>query len=576
MVLAICSGIVENWQVQGQSDPNRELLDAAALCRQLVPQGSVEAFLADHRKELFPDQMFEDLFSSRRGRPSIPADVVASVMVLQSLEGLSDRDAARALNDRISWKVACGLALDDEGFDYSVLTYWRTRLRTSERPERIFDAVREVVTAIGVLKGKTKRALDSTLLDDAVATQDTVTQLIAAIRRVRRIVPGAAQVPLSGHDYEASGKPLIAWDDQQAKDALVHGLVTDALTLLETTEKGANTPEEAEALGLLALVAGQDVEQGDDGTWRIARRVAKDRVISVVDPETRHMHKSRAVYRDGYKAHLAVEPETGIITAAAVTPANTSDAKVAPGLVANEPAGLEILADTAYGSAATRAELRARGHHQLIKPKPLPVYIPGGFTREDFDVDHEAGTVTCPAGHRVTIARSRWASFGARCRHCALRERCTRSSQGVRLEIIPHDVELVAARRQWRDEPEAVARYRQHRPMVERSIAWLVADGCRRVRYRGVVRNQLGLSMRAAALNLRRLVKLGLINDGNWRQRRLRGAQARVGKEGTSPTGSTQPGWPAHTLFMPALRFGHSPSLRTRTYASMTLCSTGS
>ena len=193
-MLAIWAPIVENWQVQGHSESNRELLDATALCRQLVPDGSVEAFLADHRHELFPDEMFEDLFASNRGRPSIPADVVASVMVLQALEGLSDRDAARALRDRISWKVACGLALDDEGFDYSVLTYWRTRLRTSERPERIFDAVRSVIDATGVLKGKTRRALDSTLLDDAVATQDTVTQLIAAIRRVRRVVPGASDV----------------------------------------------------------------------------------------------------------------------------------------------------------------------------------------------------------------------------------------------------------------------------------------------------------------------------------------------------------------------------------------------
>ena len=203
-MLAISTPIVKNWQVQGHSDSNRELLDTTALCRQLVPDGSVEAFLADHRHDLFPDEMFEDLFASRRGRPSIPADVVASVMVLQALEGLSDRDAARALRDRISWKVACGLALDDEGFDYSVLTYWRTRLRTSEHPERIFDAVRSVIDATGVLKGKTRRALDSTLLDDAVATQDTVTQLIAVIRRVRRVVPGAGEIALGAHKYESS------------------------------------------------------------------------------------------------------------------------------------------------------------------------------------------------------------------------------------------------------------------------------------------------------------------------------------------------------------------------------------
>src|SRR5664280_3123529 len=101
--------------MQGLSEPNRELLDASALCRQLVPKGSVEAFLADHRHELFPDEMFEDLFASQRGRPSIPADTVASVMVLLALGGLSDRDAARALTERISRKVACGLTLDEAG-----------------------------------------------------------------------------------------------------------------------------------------------------------------------------------------------------------------------------------------------------------------------------------------------------------------------------------------------------------------------------------------------------------------------------------------------------------------------------
>src|SRR5712692_1620924 len=160
MVLAFGWSGVQNWVMQGRSDPNRELLDAAALCRQLVAEGSVEAFLADHRRELFGDELFADLFPSGRGRPSIPADVIATVMVLQALDGLSDRDAARALTDRISWKVACGLALTDEGFDYSVLTYWRTRLRASEQPDRIFDAVRAVVDATGVLAAKTRRALD--------------------------------------------------------------------------------------------------------------------------------------------------------------------------------------------------------------------------------------------------------------------------------------------------------------------------------------------------------------------------------------------------------------------------------
>jgi len=501
--------------VQGHSESNPELLDAAALCRQLVPDGSVEAFLADHRHELFPDEMFEDLFPSGRGRPSIPADVVASVMVLQALEGLSDRDAARALRDRISWKVACGLALDDEGFDFSVLTYWRTRLRKSEHPERIFDAVRSVIDATGVLKGKTRRALDSTLLDDAVATQDTVTQLIAAIRRVRRVVPGAKDVFLSAHDYETSGKPLIAWDDPVAKAALVDGLVTDALSLLASFQDVTEDAEATPALGLLALVAGQDVEQEDDGTWKIAQKVAPDRVISTVDPEARHMHKSRSEYRDGYKAHIAIEPETGLVTATALTPANAPDGRTGIELLANEEPGLQVLGDGAYGSGETLSALGKNKHQRAIKPWPTAPAVAGGFEREDFVVDESAGTVTCPAGHTVSITRRRAAVFGVRCRGCRLRERCTGSKDGRTLHLHPHDNELVESRRAWR-EGDFAEDYRRWRPMVERSIAWLVADNHRRVRFRGVERNQLGLSLRIAAINLRRLVNLGLDHDGQW------------------------------------------------------------
>jgi IS5 family transposase len=506
--------------VQGHSDPNRELLDAAALCRQLVPEGSVEAFLADHRGELFPDDMFEDMFSSSRGRPSVPADVVASVMVLQALEGLSDRDAARALRDRISWKVACGLALDDEGFDFTVLTYWRTRLRKSDRPERIFDAVRSVIDATGVLKGKTRRALDSTLLDDAVATQDTVTQLIAAIRRVRRVVPGALDVVLSSHDYDSSAKPLIAWDDPLAKAALVDALVSDALTLLAAFEGATECTDASTALGLLALVAGQDVEQGEDGTWKIAQRVAKDRIISTVDPEARHMHKSRSEYRDGYKAHIAIEPETGLVTAAALTPATTADGPTGVELLAGEEPGLEVLADGAYGSGETLDALGKAKHRRAIKPHPLSVAIAGGFDRDDFVVDAHAGTATCPAGHTVTITPGRAAVFGIRCSSCPLRVRCTKSKDGRTLRLHPHDDELVESRRAWRD-GDFAEDYRRWRPMVERSIAWLVANGNRRVRFRGVEKNQLGLSHRIAAINLRRLVNLGLVNEGGWQLRTI-------------------------------------------------------
>ena len=413
--------------MQGLNDPNRELLDAGAFCRQLVDEGSVYAFLADHRTDVFPDDMFADLFPSSRGRPSTPAGVMASAMILKELEGLSDRQAADALRCDIRWKVACGLALDDGGVHYTVFTYWRQRLNQSEAPDRIADAVRHVVDATGVLSGKRRRALDSTLLDDAVATQDTVTQLVSQIRRVRCLIPEAKMVDIAAHDYDASGKPVCAWDDPDAKAALVSGLVNDALSVLDAVADIELDDKAADAVGLLALVAGQDVEPGDDeGMWRIFDGTAKSRVISTVDPEARHMHKSQSSYRDGYKAHIAVEPETGIITASTLTAADAADGPIGVELLVGENPGLVVLADSAYGSGETRTALRKAKHAQAIKAIPLAKpKIKDGYGRDDFTIDHDARTVTCPQGHTVTIAPKGTATFGKRCIGCPLRQRCT-------------------------------------------------------------------------------------------------------------------------------------------------------
>jgi hypothetical protein len=324
----------------------------------------VYAFLAEHRRELFPDEMFADLFPSRLGRPSVPADVVASVLLLQALEGRTDREAVEALTFDLRWKAACGWPIDRPGFHATVLTYWRRRLAGSGRPNRIFDVVREVLRATGALTGKTRRALDSTVLDDAVATQDTVTQLIAAIRRVRREVPGAVEViaaHCTAHDYDDPGKPAIAWNDAEARAAVVDALVTDAHRLLGHLPEQELGPRAAEALALLALVAGQDVEpaEGSDGTegrWQIARRVAEDRVISTVDPDARHAHKTVHHRRDGFTAHLEVEPDTGLIGECALTKASgadNSDATVGVALLADDPTvtgAVEVLGDSAYGT----------------------------------------------------------------------------------------------------------------------------------------------------------------------------------------------------------------------------------
>ena len=509
--------------MQGHSDDQRELLDAESIAGHLLKSDSMFAFLAAHRHELFPEEMFADLFPSQRGRPSIPAEVMASVITLQALHGFSDNETVDAVTFDLRWKAACGLPVTAGAFHSTTLTYWRRRLAASDRPNRIFEAVKAVVTATGVLAKKTRRALDSTVLDDAVATQDTVTQLIAAIRRVGREVPGAGEViaaACSAHDYTDAGKPAIAWNDKTARDHLVDGLVGDAHRLLGHLPEQDLGPRAAEAVALLALVAGQDVEpvegsDGTDGHWQIAQKVAGDRVISTVDPEARHAHKTVHRRQDGFKAHIAVEPDTGIITDCALTKASGPDnheAVIGLALLDDEHTPVRVLGDSAYGTGQARARLADLKHVAVIKPLPQRSPVPGGFTSDDFIIDFDARTVTCPAEHTVAIGRSGGAGFEKHCRSCPLRQQCTTAKRGRKLTISEHEPHLRAARAVART-PQWQAEYRQHRPMVERSIAWL-ARGNRKVRYRGVTKNDHWLHHRVAALNLRRLITIGLIRNG--------------------------------------------------------------
>jgi hypothetical protein len=558
--------------MQGKSRLDRELLDAGEMAGHLVPPGSVFAFLAEHRRELFPDSFTADLFPSRTGRPSLPADLVGSVLVLKELYDLSDPQTADALKFDIRWKVACGRSLTQMSFDPSTLVYWRRRIAASDRPDRVFDAVAEVIAATGILRGRRKRCVDSTVFDDAVATQDTVTQMVAAIRRVARVVPGAAAViaQVCTLDYARAGKPDIDWDDPQAKQDLVSDLVNDALRVLEVLA-GPGAPErdaaKADALGLLALVAGQDVEPADgsdgtDGRWRIARKVAGDRVISTVDREARHTRKSKSRRRDGFRGHVAAEPETGLITDCEMTMAageGSTDAgngvkmacrdrfhdggtaagegpAAAPGSGADrEPGpehqpepeperddagaqaqadGLEIYGDSAYGSGEARAAYRAAGHDTIIKPKPVQPAVPGGFTIDDFAVGEDAGTVTCPAGLTRPMTKTRTVTFGAACAGCPLRQRCTTAKDGRSMTIHPHEDLLRAARAQART-PEFKRAY-PTRSAIERIISWTATQNQRRIRlrYLGAAKNDAWLHTRCAAINLRTLLRHGLTRSG--------------------------------------------------------------
>ena len=558
--------------MQGISRAERDLWDAGEVTGHLVAPGSVFAFLAEHRRELFPDSFTADLFPSRTGRPSLPADLVGSVLVLKELYDLSDAQTADALKFDLRWKVACGRSLLQLSFDPSVLVYWRRRIAASDRPDRVFDAVAEVIAQAGILAGRRKRCVDSTVFDDAVATQDTVTQLVAAIRKVARVVPGAGAViaAVCTLDYSRPGKPAIDWDDPAAKQQLISDLVNDALAVLDELagpDAPARDAAQAGALGLLALVAGQDVEpaegsDGTDGRWRIARKVAPDRVISTVDTQARHTRKSKSKRRDGFRGHVAAEPETGLITDCEMTMATgpgSSDAEngvtmarrdrfrraagdgteagPAAGQAQPQPEpepqaeagpqpepesqargdGLEVYGDSAYGSGEARAAYRQDGHDTVIKPKPLQPAVPGGFTLDDFTIDEEAGAVTCPAGQVRQMSKNRIVTFGAACAGCPLRQQCTTAKDGRSMTIHPHEQLLREARAQART-PEFKRAY-PTRSMIERIISWTATQNGHRVklRYTGTAKNGAWLHNRCAAINLRTLLRHGLTRrNGAW------------------------------------------------------------
>jgi Transposase DDE domain/Transposase domain (DUF772) len=515
----------------------------AAVCQGRVGEQSIWAVLYREGDRLFADELFADLFA-RVGRRSVPPRIVATVMVLQRLQGLSDREAVEAFSFDARWKYACGgLAYDYPGFSHTVLVDMRARLAAAARPERIFEVTVAAARQAGLVG--VRRVLDSTPLYDAVATMDTVTLLGAAIRGLLKVADQALAAELravlpGADDYASSAKPRIDWDDQAARAALVDARARDAHALLGVLAGRSLPAAVAQAARLLAAVAGQDLEQDGDGGFRIARRVAADRVISTVDPDARHGHKSGARGFDGYKAHASVDPDSELVMTTGATAGNAGDATAASGLLAELVAQAQgdppaptaawdggggppastptVYGDSAYGTGPLLASLHAAGIDPRVKVQAT--VAPGGhFAKDQFRIDLAAGTITCPAQRTAPIAynpdpRHRHhgqARFGPACASCPLRGRCTSAAGGRTVTITPYERELAAARARQAD-PDRAADYRATRPKVERKLAHLVRrrHGGRRVRVRGLAKVAADLSLLAAAANLARLGVLGL------------------------------------------------------------------
>ena len=351
---------------------------------------------------------------------------------------------------------------------------------------------------------------------------------------------------VSGNNDASLAKPQIDWDDQAARAALVDARARDAHAVLGVLQGRPLEAGVAEAARLLAAVVGQDLEQAGDGRFRIARKVAADRVISTVDPEARHGHKTSTRGFDGYKGHASVDPDSELVLATTATAGNLGDAAAAPQLLAElvdqvqgdppaptaasaaagGPPAPTVYGDSAYGAGPLLASLHAAGIDPRVKIQAA-VASRGHFAKDQFRIDLAAGVITCPARRTAPIVynanpRHRHhgqASFGPACASCPLRGRCTSAQAGRTVTITAHEHELAAARARQAD-PVRAADYRATRPKVERKLAHLVRrrHGGRRVRVRGLVKVAADFNLLAAAVNLARLGVLGLYwtPSGGW------------------------------------------------------------
>jgi IS5 family transposase len=536
----------------GRADRQGDLFDdVVRFCEGSLPANSIYGFLARERDRLFPDELFDDLFEAS-GRRSVPPSVVATVMVLQRLDALSDREAVDRYAFDVRWRYAAGVGGYGGGwgsFAHTVLVDMRARLRRSARPNRIFEVGLEAAHAAGLV-GR-RRVLDSTPLYDAVATMDTVTLIRSAVRGLLAAADAELAAALraalsSGDDYASNGKPRIDWDDRAVREELIDSRARDGFALVALLDGRELAEAVEQAATLLATVLGQDLEQdleqGPDKVFRIARRVAKDRVISTVDPDARHGHKTSARGFDGYKGHAAVDPDSEIITATTVTPGNAGDASVVEDLVADlldedktgpeepeavEPSPIEpsagaatdveracVYGDNAYGTGSFHERLDQAGVEDRCKTQ-TPTAAGGLFSKDRFDIDLDAGAVTCPGGVSAAIRPARagggTAYFGSSCPACPLRARCTTADGGRTVSVGPYEQALTEARARQTD-PAWVADYRATRPKVERKLAHLMRrkHGGRRARVRGTARVDADFRLLAAAVNLARLAVIDL------------------------------------------------------------------
>ena len=522
----------------GKRADQRGLFEADQLFLELVGRDSFYGQLAALRGQLFRDEDFADLYCPDNGRTSKPPSLMATALLLQAHDQVSDAEARRRATVDMSWKVALGVDAYAQPFAQSTLQHFRAQLILHERMRAVFVRSLELARERGLLQSRALQAvLDTTPILGRGAVKDTYNLLADGIRQLLRrlalvqeheLAPWAEQQGYARYlEPSIKGEAQIDWDDEGARTAFLAGIVADADGLLEQARQAQEgcAPDSpvrgqiADAARLLGQLLRQDVERLDEGI-RLRQGVDQDRIVSVHDPEMRHGRKSRSARFDGHKAAVAVEPESQLITAVAVLPGNAPDARGALALVEQSEQNTalsvtEVMADAAYGDGRTRQAFAQSNRTLIAKVRKRPRQ--SHFPKQDFTIDLATPACTCPAGQVTTDLRSQghdphgdlrqYFRFAAAvCDRCPLRSQCVSARRGRGRMVTLHPQEALLQEAAAFQLSPAYAPHRRLRQTVEHRIARLVQLGLRQARYVGRKNTAFQLYMAATVANLTRML----------------------------------------------------------------------
>ena len=541
----------------GERSDQRGLWEADRLYLDHVGRDTFYGMLASLRGRLFRDAEFAEFYCPDNGRDSVPPSLLATVLLLQSHDKVSDAEAKARADFDIRWKVALGIEIEDRPFAKSTLQVFRAQLILHDKVREVFEGSLRLARESGYLKKHgMKVALDTTNILGRGAVKDTcnlladgIVKLLRALAQLKGINVGEWAKSQGYHRYHrylgssVKGEAAIDWADRQARAGLLAGIVADADRLLELSRQAqGELPEDsaerqrivaaAELLGQLLL---QDVERTDDGvSFGVSLKdgVSRDRMMSVHDPEMRHGHKSSSRRFDGHKAAIVVDTDSQLITAVEVLPGNAPDNLGALELLEQSEANTgvpveEAMGDAAYGDGGTRQAFADAGRTLIARVPGRPNR--SHFPKEDFRIDLESGSCTCPAGQvtRTIVPAGRRTDQTGRtyrleafrfdaavCGACPLRSQCLAAKPGTGRTVRLHPQEALLQQARALQHSEAFAEYRQRRVVVEHRLARLVQLGIRQSRYFGRAKTRFQLYLAATVANLTLVaVKAGLTGE---------------------------------------------------------------